>query len=425
MENIREDFLHFIWENGFYRNENLTINQQKVKVVDPGQHNKASGPDFFNAKIKIGDTLWAGNVEIHVKASDWFLHNHQDDPAFNNVILHVVFIQDCRLQRADGEEIPCMVLQIDQEMIERFLALVKGPEKISCRSRLDKINKIYWNDWFSKLMIGRLQEKTLEVDQILSENKYNWEETLYYFLGKSFGFKVNTFPFESLVRTTPLNVLQRFRNKPLTINAILFGQAGFLEDLISEDEYYISLQREYHSLIKTLPPRILDKFAWKFMGTRPGNFPLVRIAQFASVIVNQYPLFASLTDHPDLKNWRKVLKPGADKYWEDHYLFGKTGKKRKNNMGKMAMDLIILNAFVPVIFHYGTFRRRTELKDKVLSLLEEMPPEKNVIIDSWNQNGVKAINSFESQALIQLTTKYCRKKYCLKCMIGNRTIAEA
>jgi hypothetical protein len=424
MENIREDFLHFIWENRLFDNNSLCINREKVEVIETGQHNRASGPDFFNARIRIGNTLWAGNVEIHVKASDWFRHKHQNDAAFFNVILHVVYERDCRLERPGGEEIPCLTLKFNNGLIENFNLLIKGSELIPCRGQLPKINKIYWSDWYSKLMIGRLEEKTQEVDNILSENKYNWEETLYFFLGRSFGFKINAFPFETLVRTTPLNLLLRFRQKPLTINSILFGQAGFLEDLISEDEYYISLQREYHSLVKTLPPRVLDKSTWKFMGARPGNFPLVRIAQFASVIVQQYPLFATLTDNPDLKSWRKVLEPATESYWENHYLFGKTGKKRKIKMGKMAVDLIILNAFIPVIFHYASFRRRVDLKDKILSMLEELPPEKNDILYKWEKCGIKAINAFESQALIHLTTRFCKQKKCLECMIGNRIIKE-
>ena len=425
MENIREDFLHFIWENRLYSSDSLIIHGEKVEVIDSGQHNLASGPDFFNARVKIGNTQWVGNVEIHVKASDWFRHKHQNDPAYFNVILHVVYEQDCILERPGGEEIPCLVLMFGKSLFENFNNLIKSFGAVPCHNQLAGINKIYWSDWISKLMVERLQGKTLEIDEILSANKYNWEETLYHFLGRSFGFKINAFPFETLVRTTPLNVLLRFRQKSLTINAILFGQAGFLEDLISEDEYYASLQREFHPLKKILPARAMDKSNWKFMGARPGNFPLVRIAQFASIIVNKYPLFARLIDHPHLKSWRGELEPGTHRYWENHYLFGKTGKRRKLKMGRMAIDLVILNAFIPVIFHYSTFRRRNDLKDRILSILEELPPEKNIILSEWEKYGIYAVNAFESQALIHLTTRYCRKKRCLECMIGSRILIES
>jgi len=422
MESIKEDLLHFIWENRMFDNSSLSVKEEKVEVIDTGQHNKASGPDFFNARIKIGNTQWAGNVEIHVKASDWFRHNHHGDPAYFNVILHVVYEQDCRLERPGGEEIPCLVLKFEESLIENYNRLIKTTSVIPCQKFLQSIDKIYWSDWYSKLMIGRLEEKTLEIERVLSANKYNWEDCLYHFLGRSFGFKINALPFETLVRTTPLNVLLRLRQKSLTLNAILFGQAGFLEDLLSEDEYYVSLQREYQPMMKTLPSRAIDKSNWKFMGARPGNFPLVRIAQFASVIVKRYPLFAQLTDHPDLKSWRKILEPGIEPYWESHYLFGKTGKKRKLRMGKMAVDLVILNAFIPIVFHYGTFRRRGDLKDRVLSILEELPSEKNDIIKKWEEKGVKSGNAFESQALIHLTTRFCKQRKCLECMIGNRII---
>jgi hypothetical protein len=424
MENIREDFLHFIWENRLYEPDSLLIRQEKVEVLNTGQHNFSSGPDFFNARIRIGNTQWAGNVEIHVKASDWFRHKHEEDPSYYNVILHVVYENDCILERPGGEEIPCMVLKIDEKLKKNYNQLVYASENIPCSAHIQRIDKIYWSDWITKLMIARLEEKTAEVDRVLSENKYNWEETLYFFLGRSFGFKINVLPFESLIRTVPLNLLLRFRKNPLTINAILFGQAGFLEDLLTEDVYYAALQREYHSLVKTLPPRILDKSCWKFMGARPGNFPPVRIAQFAKVIEQQYPLFANLTDHPILKTWKMVLESGTDKYWENHYLFGKSGKKRKIKMGKMGEDLIVLNAFIPVIFHYGSFRRRIDLKDKILSLLEELPAEQNLILRRWKKFGIKAGNAFESQALIHLATRYCRQKRCLECMIGSRIIKD-
>jgi len=253
MENIREDFLHFIWENRLFESSSLFVNNEHIEIIETGQHNFASGPDFFNARIKIGDTQWAGNVEIHVKASDWFRHKHQDDPAYYNIILHVVYEMDCRLERPGGEEIPCLVLKFKESLLSKYRLLVKGNDAIPCHRHLPLIDKIYWSDWLSKLMIGRLQEKTREIDQVLADSKYDWEACMFFFMGKSFGFKINTLPFETLVRTTPLNILLRFRKKALTINALLFGQAGFLEDLISEDEYYVSLQREYHSLIKTLP----------------------------------------------------------------------------------------------------------------------------------------------------------------------------
>jgi hypothetical protein len=422
METIREDLLQFIWENRLFDESGLFAGNEKVEVIETGLRNRASGPDFFNALIKIGSTTWAGNVEIHVRASDWFRHNHQDDRAYFNVILHVVYEQDCRLERPGGEEIPCVVLKFDPELTKNYEELIRNAAAIPCSKKLSSVGGIYRTDWYSKLMTERLQEKTEIVDSVLKENKYDWEDTLYYFLGKSFGFKVNEVPFEALVRSAPLGILQRSRRKALTVNAILFGQAGFLEDLISEDDYYISLQREYHAMLSTLPPRILDKSAWRFMGTRPGNFPLVRIAQFASVVVNQYPIFSKLTDNPGLEFWRKVLSPATESYWEDHYLFGKTGRTRKVRMGRMAAELVILNAFIPVIFHYASQRRRNELKDSVIAILEHLSPEKNDLIRKWEKAAIKPLNSFESQALIHLTTRYCRKSRCLECMIGNRIL---
>ena len=425
MDFISEDILQFIWENRLYEENSLTAGGEKVEVIETGLRNRASGPDFFNAMVKIGSTVWAGNVEIHVKASDWFRHSHQDDKAYLNVILHVVYEYDCRLERPGGEEIPCTVLRFNPDLAADYLELMKSALAVPCGNKLPAVNAIYLTEWMTSLMVERLEEKTQVVESLLRENKYDWEDTLYHFLGKSFGFKINEIPFEALVRTVPLSVLQRSRNSALSVNAVLFGQAGFLEDLISEDSYFVSLQREYHAMLSAYPPRILDRSAWKFMGARPGNFPTLRIAQFAAVIVNSGPVFSRLTDKPELKHWRTVLAPAAGKYWEDHYLFGKPVSKRKTGMGRMAADLVILNAFIPVLFHYSSHRRREDLREAVLRILEQLPPEKNELLNDWEKAGIKVRNSFESQALIHLTTRYCRKHRCLECRIGNRILRDA
>lgn len=422
MEKIPEDLLHYIWENRLFETQDLIINNKPSEIIDTGSRNYSSGPDFFNAKIRIGETVWAGNVEIHVKASDWFLHNHQDDPSYFNVILHVVYFLDCRLERPGGEEIPSLVLKFSPEVYEKYKLLQSSPGFIPCSDFLGGINKIFWSDWFSKLMIERLEEKTLMVEEILKESKYDWEECIYRVLGKSFGFKINAYPFETLVRTTPLKTLLRARQKSLTVNAILFGQAGFLEDLISEDSYYVSLQREYHAIKGILPPRVLEKHNWKFMGTRPGNFPHLRIAQFASLVVNQFPLFAKIIEKPALGPWKELLDQSVNSYWETHYLFGKNTRRRILKMGKSAYELIILNALIPVVFHYAKFKRKQDLKDKILSILENLPPEKNRILTDWASKRVTASNAFESQALIHLSTHYCNQKRCLSCRIGRQII---
>ena len=422
MKNIPEIFLQFLWKYRLFNQNALYTDEGKVEVIETGEHNTGSGPDFFNARIRINDTTWAGNVEIHTKASDWFRHGHSEDPAYSNVILHVVQEKDCLLERPGGEIIPTVVLEFDMSLYEKYSGLIKNRDKIPCGQFLGGIPSVYWTDWISKIMIKRLEEKTLDVKLALEDNKYNWEETLYRFIGKGFGLKINTYPFEALVRSTPLMALLKYRERPLTINAVLFGQSGFLEDLISEDDYYIALQKEYRSIHSTLPARTLGKHVWKFKGSRPANFPTVRISQFASLITGNYPIFSFLLENLNLSSWRRVLELGTDRYWDDHYLFGKTGRTRKIRMGSDAINSIILNAFIPVYFYYAIFRKRNDLKDKLISILEELPAEKNAILNKWNTYGIAAKSAFESQSLNHLTTRYCEKRRCLECMIGKRVI---
>ena len=418
MNKIPESFLHFLWKYNLFNKESLKCDQGRIEIIERGEYNTGSGPDFFNARIRINETIWAGNVEIHTKASDWFRHGHQDDPAYSNVILHVVTEIDCMLERPGGEVIPTIILDFDTEIFKKYSELIKNREKIPCGPFLSNVSGLHITDWIGKLLIERLEEKTSQVLEVLKENKYNWEETLYRFLGKGFGFKINAYPFETLVRTIPLLTLLKYRNQPLTINAIIFGQAGFLEDIVSEDVYYNSLQKEYKSLKTSLPSRVLGQHTWKFMGSRPANFPIVRISQFASLITKNFPLFSLLLENFKLNEWQKVLASGTDFYWEDHYLLRKTGRLRNIKMGAEGINMIILNSFIPVYFQYAIVRKRNDLKDHIISMLEQLPAESNSILKKWAKNKIIAKNSFDSQALIHLTTRYCYKRRCLECLIG-------
>ncbi len=424
MKIIPESFLQYVWKNRLFNENSLFCEHGKVKVIETGEQNTGSGPDFSNARILINGTIWAGNIEIHTKASDWFRHGHQNDPAYSNVILHVVQDRDCLLERSGGEIVPSIILEFNQSVYEKYTGLVRNHEKIPCGNNLRSLSPLYIYDWISRLMFERLEEKTNLVQELLYENKYDWEQTLYISLGRGFGFNINSLPFEALTRTAPLLILLKYRERPHTINAILFGQAGFLEDLISEDKYYNALQKEYRSIRSSLPPRILNKHTWKFKGSRPASFPPVRISQFASLVTHNYSLFSYFIDNINLSAWWKIFESGTDRYWEEHYLFGKRVKKHNVRMGKEAIHLIIINVIIPVLFKYASFRNKIDLKDKLLAILEELPAENNQIINNWARYGITARNSLESQSLIQLKRKYCDKRRCLECKIGLKVIRE-
>lgn len=419
---ISEEYLQFAWKYSLYYKDNLEYCNEKLSISDPGEHNKHSGPDFFNARIKIGNTTWAGNVEIHLKASDWFRHGHDKDPAYESIILHVVLDYDCDIYRFSGDQIPVVQIVLLQEYLEQYEELVLSKNEIHCFDKLENINRVFFSDWITKMMFSRLQEKVNQVNKVLESNKFDWEETFYRFLAKSFGFKLNSIPFSMLAETTPLKILLKYRNNPDTINAILFGQAGFLEDKISGDKYYGILSREYKSIRQLLPKRILHNYSWQFMRSRPANFPTVRISQFASLVINTFPLFATITECRELSRMIEIFKINSERYWEDHKLFGSVKREKNYKMGDASARLIIINAVLPVLFSYAKFRMRYELQDRVLRFLEELPAEKNKITHSWEKAGFKAENAFESQALIQLTNYYCKDRKCLDCLIGHKII---
>ncbi len=422
MLKVSEEYVQFAWKFLLYRKDKLFYNKETIEIIDPGEQNSSSGPDFFNARIKIGNTTWAGNVEVHLKASDWYRHEHHKDPAYDSIILHVVLENDKEIFRLNGEPIPAIAIELNETHLENYRNLILNNEILPCSKRLCSINSIYMHDWMAKLTINRLRDKTTFVFKTLEENKYDWEETFYRFLGKSFGFRINNVPFSMLVNTVPLKTLLRFRDKSLTINAILFGQAGFLEDKISGDNYYDALRREYEGVYSMLPSRALNKHSWQFMRSRPPNFPTVRISQFASLIINSFPLFADIIECENLQELRDIFTITTDKYWESHMLFGNKNRRRIYRMGKGSTDIIIINAVLPLLFAYAKYRMRNELQDRVLRYLEELPPEKNVYVSIWEKAGIKPENAFDSQALIHLSVNYCKPRKCLECLIGTKII---
>lgn len=422
MLKITEEYVQFAWKFMLFRKDQLFYNNEFLQIIDPGEQNSSSGPDFFNVRIKIGNTTWAGNVEVHIKSSDWYRHNHQNDPAYDSVILHVVIEKDKEIFRLNGEIIPSVEIELNNNHLENYHNLILNNHKLPCGDRVSNVNSMYLRDWISKLMITRLKEKTIKVFQTLEENTYDWEETFYQFLGKSFGFRINSVPFSMLVNTVPLKTLLRFRNKSLTINAILFGQAGFLENLISGDNYYDALRREYNSVYPMLPVRALSAHSWQFMRSRPPNFPTVRISQFASLIIKRFPLFADIIECKSLQELRKIFTIATDKYWENHMLFGNKNRRTKYRMGRGSADIIIINSVLPVLFAYSKSRMRSELQDRTIRFLEELPPEKNTFINVWKSAGIHPESAFDSQALIYLSLNYCNPRRCLECLIGTKLI---
>lgn len=416
-----EDFLHYIWTFKLFNTQELkTVQNESIKILKSGQHNTDAGPDFFNAQIQIGETMWAGNVEIHINSSDWLKHHHQKDNAYNNVVLHVVYHHDVDITNSNGNVIPTLELKqlIDSKLISNYKQLISSKKWIACSNQIKQVDQFVLQNWLERLVFERLERKSIEIVQTLLLNKNDWEETFYQVLFKYFGLKVNSEPFHLLVKNTPLKIVEKHRNL-FVIEALLFGQAGFLVDE-KDDEYFQRLKKEYHFLQSKFNLTELDKSQWKFLRLRPANFPTLRIAQLAHLLFNQPRMFSKILAIDSVKELQQLFSLTASSYWNNHYQFGVEQKvSSKKRTGKLMIDSLIVNVVVPMLFVYASSKQDEELKNKAVRFLEELKAEKNTIMLNFEKLGVKSRNAMQSQALIELKSNYCSHKKCLHCSIGN------
>jgi hypothetical protein len=422
---IKEDFLHFVWRTKklpYHHYE--TTDGRKLEIIDFGLYNVDSGPDFFNAKIKVGDTIWAGNIEMHVFSSDWNKHLHHNDKAYENVILHVVYEndRDIRLTKAK-DAIPTLELKgkIPKQYIEQYFTLMQSQSSIPCRTLIHHADIQKVNLWKYTLTTERLNSKSQYVSNVFNESGFDWEETLYIILGKYFGSKVNTVPFEMLVRSLPLSIINKNKDSLLVLDALLFGQAGMLS-ADYKDDYYGQLKSEYSFYRQKYQLRPIDAVAWKFSKLRPHNFPTVRIAQFSGLMFKNYFLFSYIKEAEDIAQVRDLLKSGVSEYWNDHYRFDVACTPTSGNAGSDFIDVLIINAVIPVLYYYGKYTDDDRFTDKSIFWLEKIKSEKNTIIAQWAEVGISAKSAFDTQALLQLKTEYCNKFRCLSCRIGHEII---
>lgn len=422
---MREDILHFVWRySPFSFNGLRTAGGETIEVIDAGEHNADSGPDFINARIRIGDTLWAGNVEMHIKSSDWYAHNHQTDKAYDNVVLHVVTQNDKPADTSKGNPVPTLVVKYPDLLEWKYLSLTGSTLWIPCADHFGLFDRLTMQGWMSNLMVERLEQKSLQVRAMVAELGGSWEEAFYQAVSRSFGLKLNALPFELLAKSTPLRVLAKHKNSLFQLEALLFGQAGMLSEAETEDEYWLSLRVEYHFLKKKYGLQPLEGHLWKFMRMRPIAFPTIRIAQLACLINQSTSLFSKAMEAGSMEEIARCLRSKTSAYWETHYVFGKPSPQRVKPFGPEATRTVTLNAVIPFMFAYGTARGKAELKEKALDLLESVDPESNSITRGFSKLGVAATSAFESQALIHLKNSYCDKRMCIYCQLGARILLK-
>jgi hypothetical protein len=356
------------------------------------------------------------------------MHGHNSDPAFDNIILHVVGENDKKVYNSRGKEIPAVKLLFDPALYEKYLNLINDPSVIACQADIKLLDGYLIRHWLSNLLIERLQEKSEHILKILSETGNNWEESFYRLLSRYFGFRVNTEPFELLSSALPLRIIRKHSDNRFQIEALLFGSAGLLDEGLFRDavtdDYYNELIREYKILSAKYSLKPLPGWIWKFSRLRPANFPTLRISQLASMLTISGGLFSRVLDAPDVFRLKKIFEVAASDYWTSHFVFGKKSYPATKITGSQATDILLINAVIPAIFVYGQKRDSVDIREKAITFLEEIAPEKNKIINEWNDAGINAGSAFCSQALLQLRNNYCNRRRCLDCMVGARLISQ-
>ncbi len=425
---MKEEFLHYLWKYSLYDAESLIDSDgDLITVLNPGEYNRDSGPDFFNARILICGTEWAGNVEIHIKASHFYNHGHGSDPAFDNVILHIVADNDRKVFNSKGEELLTVAIGFDPVYYEKYIDLVNAPATIACGNDIKELDSFYIRHWLHALLIERLQSKTDAAMKIFSETCNDWEETFYRILTRYFGFRVNAEPFEMLARALPFKIVRKHSDNRFQVEALLFGTAGMLDeglfrDAVS-DRYFRDLTKEYKILSSKYSLRPIHGWMWKFSKLRPVNFPTVRISQLAAMLSVTGGLFSRTLEASDIDQLNYVFEAGASDYWNDHYVFGKKSVSIPKNTGSQAASILLVNAVIPMIFVYGKFMGNREICERSISFFEHVPPESNSVIREWKSAGIDVESAFFTQALIQLTNEYCKKRRCLDCRVGSKLIS--
>jgi hypothetical protein len=425
---MKEEFLHYVWKyQKFISGKLFSSNGEEVSVILVGQHNLNSGPDFFNSQLYIGSQLWAGNVEIHIKSSDWYVHHHEVDQAYDNVILHVVWENDSEIYRKDGTTIPTVEINnsITRDTMSSYKRLFSQKHKwINCESEYGHVDDFVHKAWLERIFVERLERKSEVIMDQLEKNNNHWESLLFQLLCKNFGLKVNGDAFHSIAQSIDFSVVNKCNQNQQDLESLLFGQAGFLE-VDKEDGYLIKLQNNFAFLKYKFNLKDSTAFASKFFRLRPRNFPTIRLSQLASLYCKKRQLFSEVifdasanASVKSLSEFYTIFDVSASEYWDTHYNFGVVSARHKKKLSKKFIDLLLINTIIPLQFCYAK-QMGKDVSDLLLELTSSISAEENSIVKKYNELKPNVISAFESQALLQLKTEYCNKMRCLDCAVGN------
>ena len=413
---MSEKLLNYIWFSRLYFEQQETLLGERVRIISPGIPNADAGPDVFNAKVEIEGRQWAGNVEFHVRASDWHRHNHDGKREYDNIILHVVFEADEQIFTQADNPIPTIILNYPKSILANYNTLIQSPHV--CPIEFDKIDKLHHNLWIDRLLIERLQVKTERIAQILHNSQNNWEEAFYITLCRAFGFGVNSDAMQQVAQYLPLNIIMHHRDAIEQIEALLLGQAGFLNQIENPDAETAIWQREYKFLSNKFSLKPTDGVYFKFLRMRPASFPTMRLAQFAMLLHHNEHLFSKVLNNLNIKALREIFTIKASDYWTTHYRPNQNAEQHGCTLSRQSIDLLIINTVVPFVFHYSQASRDEQLQENTLDLLHQLKAERNHKVANFSN--FPCPDAYTSQALIQLHDNYCLRKDCLRCQIAHQ-----
>ena len=416
---MKEDFLHYLWKFKKFDTLNLkTTNGEEITIINVGHYLELAGPDFFNAQIIIGDQKWAGNVEIHLKSSDWYVHSHERDEAYENVILHVVWEHDLEVYRKNNSEIPVLELKkyVDTKTIANYQSLMSPKSWIFCEKELKEIDEFVFKNWQERLFFERLERKSKPIFELLEQTHQDWEAVLFCLLAKNFGLNINGDIFLKMAQSIPFSIIRKESFEIENLESLLFGSAGLL-DIEKEDNYFVDLKFRYFYLLHKyqLNKTIIEPV--HFFKLRPDNFPTIRLSQLANLYHSQQNLFSKIGTSTSVKEIYEIFHVSASNYWQTHYQFDKESPKKRKQLSKSFVDLIIINTIIPMQFAYAKSLGK-EIAEELIVLINEVAPEKNAVVDKFSSIGIQSTTAFESQSLLQLKNEFCNKKRCLECAIG-------
>lgn len=425
---MKEEFLHFIWKNSLFGSRELETSTGKNLVIsDPGTYNRDSGPDFFNSRVRIGNTEWAGNVEIHINASDWYRHKHHLNHSYDNVILHVVVNNDTDVKTASGIKPDSFIITWDQQVEHKYNDYLNNPKIIACSRDLRIIPHFSLRHWISRMAVERLENKISKFKDVLRATNNDWDETLYRLVSRYFGLKVNSYPFYLLACHIPLKIIRKHADNRLQVESLLYGQAGMLEPGVFTkeiyDEYYSVLLNEYRILRQKYSLKPVGHWMWKYHRLRPVNFPSIRISQLADLLCKGNSMFGLVKSSYTLEEVCKLFNCVASEYWDNHFIFGSYHKGKPKRTGSIFVNILLINTIIPLLFLYGQETDNDKYCARATDLLDSIKPEDNRIIREWAQAGIIASSALESQGLIHLREKYCKNRLCLDCHYGSKLIS--